>query len=81
MITALHLLGGGLSRHHYPAPTPAVVRSGPPVDTRPRQDYHLPDGMIVRVIIDHGEVPARTITYQRRGEILIATRVDGAVRS
>lgn len=35
-------------------------------DTRPRADYRLPDGRIVRIIRDHGEAPASIVTYQDR---------------
>ena len=45
-------------------------------DSRPRVDYVLPDGEVVRIICDHGEEPKPTITFEKYGEVVIADRAD-----
>ncbi len=45
-------------------------------DTRPRAEYRLPDGTIVRIIRDHDELPPFEITVQLLGgKIVLATLV------
>jgi hypothetical protein len=45
-------------------------------DTRPRYDYKLPDGRIVPIIHDHGQLPAPTCTFTLiGGEVVEATWV------
>jgi hypothetical protein len=33
-------------------------------DSRPRHRYTLPDGRVIRVIVDHGDVPDPMITFE-----------------
>lgn len=55
-----------------PVPTPAPAPA-PTADTRPRADYLLPSGEIVTLVRDHGEAPARSLTYQLAdGRIVLA---------
>ena len=49
-------------------------------DTRPRITYRLPNGDLVPIIHDHGQVPTPTITFTLKGgEIVEATLVPRKV--
>jgi hypothetical protein len=54
--------------------SPRTLQWIPVVDTRPRADYRLPDGSIVKVVCDHGEIAPATITYSVDGAIVMAVR-------
>ncbi len=72
-MTSHLLFGGGIRQQEY-APTSSPP-TGPYVDTRPRVNYTLPSGEVVKIIVDHGDVPARTITFQLAGgKIVTAVR-------
>lgn len=45
-------------------------------DTRPRYNYRLPDGGIVAVIYDHGDIPKTEIGYQTIGGKVVAARLQ-----
>ncbi len=50
-------------------------------DTRPRITYRLPDGELVKIIHDHGQIPTETITFTLKGgEIVDATLVRRSVK-
>ena len=54
----------GLCGADHDGQCPDTAPPAPYVDTRPRAAYRLPSGEIVRVICDHGEIPASEISYQ-----------------
>ncbi|HSR79033.1 MAG TPA: hypothetical protein VLN57_20840 [Xanthobacteraceae bacterium] len=47
-----------------------------PVDTRPRALYLLPSGEAVRVVLDHGETPAPTVSYSIGGKLVVARLIE-----
>lgn len=52
-------------------------------DTRPRVKYTLPDGRVIRLIIDHDNIPKPMITFElRRDDPLwtMAQRFEGSER-
>ena len=70
----------GLCGADHDGQCPDTARPAPHIDTRPRADYRLPSGEIVRVIRDHGDVLADQITYQLSGdEIVVATLVAAEI--
>lgn len=47
------------------------------IDTRPRAKYLLPDGSVIRVILDHGETPSFAIGYQLLGGKIVTATYAG----
>lgn len=66
---------GCITRHATsatPNPDPSAVY----VDGRPRFEYRMPDGSVVRVIHDHDETPKARIDFTLKGgRIVMATLV------
>ncbi len=58
------LLDGSFAVRSLIAPT--TPRST--VDSRPRAEYRLPNGESIRVILDHGEVPPETLSFECRAD-------------
>lgn len=67
---ALEVARGAVAVVVFGAAEPETV-----ADSRPRVDYVLPDGTPVKIIMDHGEVPAQTIAFQlKSGQVVLASK-------